>query len=933
MGTLENVFSSVDNQYGFRVLREGGDIFAVEIRNTLFRDAITVVISFSVIFLYMWFHTKSFFLTFAGFIHMFLSFPPIIWLYRLVFGNAMQIMNVVSLWIILGIGADDVFVFVDTWKQWQHAPQKASDLATITEQLSWSWRKSCTAMLVTSLTTAAGFYSTAISRLLPLREFGFFLGGLVVVNYLYMLTYFPAVVVLHQKYQLHCCRAIRKNCIICKDKEAAVEQNDLAIAKESDHGNGNGHSQWHRLQEAKDEVELQGVSRKQSEITHRASGVAATTTASTVIPAVTSKGDRASDSLLGDEHEQLSDVHIHDDAPSSGLNDIGSNVPPVVNGAVSGRNNPRAPSWCPTGEMIMIRFSDGLYRLRWVVLLLTLILVVLLSLQIPHLRPPTDLPQLLPSDSNIEMLRATKKQLQCDNCWQGQAQNNGGGGDTPPVCPISVCGDPSGLARCEGIICLNGGYCSSGNCICPIAWLGSRCEQSNPCANVNCGVNGYCTNGQCQCVAGWSGSSCQNYICANVYCGSHGSCNTYTGQCSCQAGWSGASCSTYDQCYNVYCGTHGTCNSGTGACVCQGGWYGAQCQSYDICYGIQCGAHGSCSPQSGQCVCQAGWSGSSCTIQDLCYNVYCGGVAHGTCNPATGACVCVSGYSGPQCASYNPCWNVTCSIHGTCMGGTCLCTGGWSGPSCSIPPLIQSSTAGMVSSTGPVVATSTGSTTPRVSSTAAFSSTSSAVGSTGSPAGSGSTGQRFPTSIPYVSSTGPIGPTSSPRSTSPVPPQQFSSNNTPLPPVISSTGTLPVPSSTAASRSSSSTGSSIFSSSSSSTGSPTPVEPPKPISADLSMKISLLWGVASVDMSAADLDNKGVPIWLNTFDLTQGSAQIFLSDVCTQLMSRSDIRKNGMSRCVMGSFKDWCKASGTLSFPITQPSYFMSNFLTIFKSK
>jgi hypothetical protein len=77
--------------------------------------------SISFVFFYIWIHTRSCWIaSSAMFGILCLSFPPTIYLSKLLFGNAMSLMNVVSLWLVTGNGADDVFVFVDTWNQVYH---------------------------------------------------------------------------------------------------------------------------------------------------------------------------------------------------------------------------------------------------------------------------------------------------------------------------------------------------------------------------------------------------------------------------------------------------------------------------------------------------------------------------------------------------------------------------------------------------------------------------------------------------------------------------------------------------------------------------------------------------------------------------------------------------------------------------------------------
>jgi hypothetical protein len=72
------------------------------------------------VWLYMSFTLQSIILASIGVTQIFLSFPISIFLYRVVFGyETMSVMAVVSLWVVTGVGADDIFVLTETWRHTQ----------------------------------------------------------------------------------------------------------------------------------------------------------------------------------------------------------------------------------------------------------------------------------------------------------------------------------------------------------------------------------------------------------------------------------------------------------------------------------------------------------------------------------------------------------------------------------------------------------------------------------------------------------------------------------------------------------------------------------------------------------------------------------------------------------------------------------------------
>ena len=108
-------------------------------------------------------------------------------------------LNFIALFVIMGIGADDIFVFVDAWKQSKYEKDPKIS-GSIEGRLEWTYRRAGGAMLVTSITDACAFYANCINDITVVRIFGAFMGTMVIVNYLLVVTYFPAVVILWNKW-------------------------------------------------------------------------------------------------------------------------------------------------------------------------------------------------------------------------------------------------------------------------------------------------------------------------------------------------------------------------------------------------------------------------------------------------------------------------------------------------------------------------------------------------------------------------------------------------------------------------------------------------------------------------------------------------------------------------------------------------------------
>ena len=599
--TFEPILADADGHGGIRVLREGGDIVAEEVNAIVMRDLLTVLLSIALVLAYMVWHTRSLFLTLCSLLMMAASFPPVLLAYRLWFGRTMSLMNVVSVWLILGIGTDDVFIFVDTWslyakrQQQQQETAKSGQLAppattaglgterpsvtAIAARLRWTHRKAASAMLVTSLTTAAGFFSTSVSLLLPIRQFGFFLGAVVCSNYLLVITFFPAAVIAHARYGHSvsravgcCCRSTRLGRIVLN--KLTAHSNSAAVSvddADSDEQGTAGSYQPPTMtsQPASPPCQASDPLSLHDDVWDvEVSSIVSpprTPTATIQLLDVNNTEQRAASlkqTLLTAQQRENGEV---DSVQSVARVSSAASFSARVAAAIS-RHSRRSSSAAPIASASCVRspasssvdpsvrpsrrvnrfvlsYFGWLCRVRWLVLLCTALFVALLAARIPSIQPPTELPQILPLDSNVEQLRALKKTLACDRCVQGRL--NYEANSPPTTCPIALCTNPNNFAGCEDMDCGEGGVCQLGVCQCKPGYSGVRCDVVDQCYGSDCGEHGSCaaSSGQCQCRDGWEGEKCEVApVCASVDCGEHGSCSNYDGSCQCLDLYSGSRC-------------------------------------------------------------------------------------------------------------------------------------------------------------------------------------------------------------------------------------------------------------------------------------------------------------------------------------------------------------------------------------------------------
>lgn len=175
------------------------------IKHSLFQDYLLMdtvypAIAIVIVLLVMCVYTKSMFITLMTMFAIISSLIVSYFLYRVVFNfEFFPFMNLTALIILVGIGADDAFVLCDVWNYTKFDKPRAATAETVSITL----QHAALSMFVTSVTTAAAFYANYVSNITAIRCFGVYAGTAILVNYVLMVTWLPAVVVLHERYLLN----------------------------------------------------------------------------------------------------------------------------------------------------------------------------------------------------------------------------------------------------------------------------------------------------------------------------------------------------------------------------------------------------------------------------------------------------------------------------------------------------------------------------------------------------------------------------------------------------------------------------------------------------------------------------------------------------------------------------------------------------------
>ena len=200
-------------------------LFDVVFAETLQEDVFFAIFSGMFVFCYIWFHLESLFMTSLAMLMILLSFPVSYLFYSGIFRVTMNTtLNQLVIFIVLGIAADDIFVFCDAWRQSAYVPRIKDDDR---KRMAYAFKRSFRAITVTSSTTAVAFAANAFSDVRPIRAFGIFAAIIIPVNFFILIMMMPPIQYLHDKHLKERC-AYKKICCFCCNKEKnAAAVNDI----------------------------------------------------------------------------------------------------------------------------------------------------------------------------------------------------------------------------------------------------------------------------------------------------------------------------------------------------------------------------------------------------------------------------------------------------------------------------------------------------------------------------------------------------------------------------------------------------------------------------------------------------------------------------------------------------------------------------------
>ncbi|CAK0890828.1 unnamed protein product, partial [Prorocentrum cordatum] len=167
-------------------------------------DFTLALVAVVIVFLIVYVHVSSSFLACVTMYQIILSLPVGALFYRHVFMiDFFDFLHILVVYLVLGIGADDVFVLVDTFRHLSSELLPADsvvhsdlELATV---LQSTLVRSGQAIFSTSFTTTVAFLSQSVSGIMPLRTCGYYAAICITMNYVFTMLFTPSALIIYYK--------------------------------------------------------------------------------------------------------------------------------------------------------------------------------------------------------------------------------------------------------------------------------------------------------------------------------------------------------------------------------------------------------------------------------------------------------------------------------------------------------------------------------------------------------------------------------------------------------------------------------------------------------------------------------------------------------------------------------------------------------------
>lgn len=150
------------------------------------------------LFCYLWFRTKSFFLTICGFVQVLVSLPISYMLYTPLFRSKyLGAIHIIVVYVGCIVATENLIIFMGHWRHSKRYRQYRKSMRT---RLEYTMKESLGAITSSTIVTVLVFCSAGFSKIVSISSFGYSMGLVTFVNYILLHTFFPSMLIFYWKY-------------------------------------------------------------------------------------------------------------------------------------------------------------------------------------------------------------------------------------------------------------------------------------------------------------------------------------------------------------------------------------------------------------------------------------------------------------------------------------------------------------------------------------------------------------------------------------------------------------------------------------------------------------------------------------------------------------------------------------------------------------
>ncbi|OXU27643.1 hypothetical protein TSAR_001530 [Trichomalopsis sarcophagae] len=165
----------------------------------LISDSFLVLLGFGFVTICIWSYTGSLIITVSTILVVIFSLGISYAFYTIILKiNHFPFMNLLAVVVATGIGSDDAFIFCKIW-ECNKRQKSLNNNNGLTRLVHETMKHAAPSMFVTTLTTAVAFFASIVSNVTAINCFSLFSGITVIANFLLMVTWLPASVIIAER--------------------------------------------------------------------------------------------------------------------------------------------------------------------------------------------------------------------------------------------------------------------------------------------------------------------------------------------------------------------------------------------------------------------------------------------------------------------------------------------------------------------------------------------------------------------------------------------------------------------------------------------------------------------------------------------------------------------------------------------------------------